>query len=89
MSNPVMHKGAFGCALGIFLICISIGFSFVVFIKCFGLAMQHNYDLPKYISALFTRDALMMYFYSGLIFFFGLYLSINGMIRIFKEFFEV
>ena len=89
MSNPVFNKGALGTALGAFLIFVSISFAFIVFMKCFGLAYQHNYNLPLYISAIFTRDAMKMYFFSGIIFFAGLYLLINGLIRILKDFFEV
>ncbi len=89
MANPILNKGAFSCTLGLFLTIISLSFAFIVFIKCFGLAYQHNYDLPQYISAIFTRDALKLYFFSGIIFFFGIYLAVNGTIRIIKDFFEV
>lgn len=89
MSNPVLQKGTLGCATGLFLIFTSLAFAIIVFLKCFGLAYQHNYDFPRYISAVFTREALHMYFLAGLIFFAGLSLAINGMIRILKDFFEV
>lgn len=90
MSNPTFNKGAFSCTLGIFFMAISFAFAAIVFIKCFGLAYQHSeYTLSNYISALFTRDALKMYFFSGIGFFAGLYLFVNGLIRIVKDFFEV
>ncbi len=89
MSNPVLNKGSVGCSLGLFLIIFSFAFGILVLVKCFGPAYQHNYSLPEYISALFTRDAMKLYLVAGFIFFIGLFLSINGVIRILKDFFEV
>ena len=89
MSNPIMNKGALACTIGLFIIAMSLGLALIVFFKCFGLAYQHDYNLGEYISAIFTRDAMKIYFVAGLIFFCGLYLTVNGFIRIVKDFFEV
>ena len=89
MANPKMNKGALGCTIGLFLIVMSVALAIIVFLKCFGLAYQHDYNFAQYISAIFTREAMKLYFISGLIFFGGLYLAVNGFIRIVKDFFEV
>ena len=84
-----VNRGSVGCAVGVAVMSISVALATIIFIKCFGLAYSANYTLQEYISALFTRHALTWYFATGIVFAAGLWLTINALITIFKDFFEV
>ena len=87
--RQLINKGSIGCALGTAVMSASLALMLIIFIKCFGMAFQEEYTLAQYISALFSPHALAWYLGTGILFAIGLWLTINAMITIFKEFFEV
>jgi len=89
LSMHFINKGSFGCAIGMAVMMASMALAGIIFIKCFGLAYKPEYSLTQYISALFTRHALSWYLGTGVLFALGLWLTINAMITILKDFFEV
>ena len=90
MGFRTVNKGSLGCAAGIAVMSGSILLGGIVLLKCFGLAYaQEEYTIAQYISAVFTRDALLMYLLAGVFFSAGLWIAINSMITILKSFFEI
>jgi hypothetical protein len=84
-----INRGSIGCAAGIAIMSVSVFLAGVIFVKCFGIAYNHDFTMKEYISALFTRHALTWYLATGALFSFGLWLAIDALITIFKDFFEV
>lgn len=88
--NRYVNKGSIGCAMGAAIMMGSAFLALVIFIKCFRYAYgQPDFTLSEYISALFYWRALIWYLLTGIIFGLGLWLFINAIITIVRDFFEV